>query len=253
MPDLQYRISGFAPADVEAALDLWDEAIAVLVEHHTPDEADSFFVLHDGSATWGAPGAPQLIALHITRDLTARTFAIAEATHPTVPFAQRWLAERGCDPDTIRLPEGRYALPADALTSQLEEQIRHSGGRYEVKDHYTHGSEPYETWVMVRDTDPGSVDRPVRIFLEEADLKAFTYTLREGAFRDGTAANQWLFDSDTPLPEPTEHLPLARRRAQAALARSTTDPQKPATVAPSAEATTPAPASGVQQTQRGAR
>ncbi|MCC9707114.1 glycosyl hydrolase [Streptomyces sp. MNU76] len=252
-----FRLDGLTPADESSAeaegdIELWDDLFSALAEHHTPDGKQSFFVIHDGSATWGIPGAPQLIALHVTRDLTARTFRIEQADHPTVPFAQLWLAGRGCPPDALQLPEDQHVEPADALTVRIEGQIRHSGARYEIKDHYTHDSVPYETWVMVRDSDPSAADLPVRIFLEEADLDAFTYTLREGAFRDGTSASQWLFDRDTPLPEPSEHLISADRRTRAALARSATG--RPATVASvPAPPLGPAPSPHAQSHRRGGR
>ncbi|MFF8990859.1 glycosyl hydrolase [Streptomyces sp. NPDC014983] len=251
------RLDGLTPADESSAeaegdIALWDALFGTLAEHHTPDGKHSFFVIHDGSATWGIPGAPQFIALHISRDLTARTVRIEQANQPTVPFAQLWLAGRGCPPDAVQLPDEAHSEPADALTTHIERQIRHSGDRYEIKDHYTHDSEPYETWVMVRDSDPRAADLPMRIFLEEADLDAFTYTLREGAFRDGTSANQWLFDRETPLPEPPEHLVSADRRTRAALARSTTGQLATAASVP-APPVGPAPSAGAPSHRRGGR
>ncbi|MFP8941703.1 glycosyl hydrolase [Streptomyces fenghuangensis] len=245
MPD--YRLDGLTPADQAAAdakerLDLAGDDFRVLVGHHTADAAHSFLVLHDSSATWGLPGAPQLVSLHIARDLQAGTFRIEEAQHAMLPFAQRWLVARGCDPAAIRLPEGRYSRPADALTTEIEERIVRSGGRYEVLDHHTRDGEPHETWVMVRDTDPGAAQRPVRLFLEEADLDAFTYTVREGAFRDGTSANQWLIDRDTPLPETVRHPGAPDLRARAALSRSSGTGTHP-----TADAARVAPASEPQQ------
>ncbi|MFI1953160.1 glycosyl hydrolase [Streptomyces xinghaiensis] len=252
-----FRLDGLTPADefsaeAEGDIELWDDLFSALAEHHTVDGKQSFFVIHDGSATWGIPGAPQVIALHITRDLTACAFRIEQADHPTVPFAQLWLADRGCPPDAIQLPQDQHIEPADALTIRIENQIRHSGTRYETKDHYTHDSVPYETWVMVRDSDPSAADLPVRIFLEETDLDTFTYTLREGAFRDGTSANQWLFDRDTPLPEPPEHMISADRRTRAALARSTTGRLATASSAPTPPPG-PAPSPGAQSHRGGGR
>ncbi|MFF4520524.1 glycosyl hydrolase [Streptomyces bluensis] len=252
-----FRLDGLAPADESSAeaegdIGLWDDLFSALAAHHTPDGKQSFLVIHDGSATWGIPGAPQFIALHITRDLATRTFRIEQADRPTVPFAQLWLAGRGCPPDAIQLPKDQHIEPADALTTRIECQIRHSGARYEIKDHYTHDSVPCETWVMVRDSDPSAANLPVRIFLEATDLDVFTYTLREGAFRDGTRANQWLFDRDTPLPEPPEHVTSADRLTRVALARSTSG-------RPAAAASVPAPpigpalSPGAQSRRRGGR
>ncbi|MEW2403482.1 glycosyl hydrolase [Streptomyces sp. NPDC046862] len=252
-----FRLGGLTPADESSAeaegdIGLRDDLFRTLAEHHTPDGKQSFLVIHDGSATWGLPGAPQFIALHITRDLATRTFRIEQADHPTVPFAQLWLASRGCPPDAIQLLEDQRLEPADALTVHIEGRIRHSGTRYEIKDHYTHDSVPYETWVMVRDSDSSAADLPVRIFLEETDLDAFTYTLREGAFRDGSSANQWLFDRDTPLPEPPEHLVSADRRIRAALARSTTSQPATAASVPAPTAVS-APLPGASSHRRGGR
>ncbi|GAA2405562.1 hypothetical protein GCM10010420_36770 [Streptomyces glaucosporus] len=249
MPD--YHLDGFTPADQAAAdardyLDLAGDDFHVLADHHTADAAHSFLVVHDGSATWGVPGAPQLVSLHITRDLRARTFQVEHAQHAMLPFAQRWLVARGCDPAAIRLPEGRYSRPADALTAQLEERIVRSGERYQVLDHHTRDDEPHEIWVMVRDTDPGAAQHPIRIFLEEADLDTFTYTMREGAFPDGVSANQWLTDRDTPLPEPAQHPDAPNRRTVAALSRSTSS----AGARPVPGTTRVTPAKGTGQCQR---
>ncbi len=246
VPD--YRLDGFAPADQAAAdardyLDLAGDDFHVLADHHTADAAHSFLVVHDSSATWGVPGAPQLVSLHITRDLQARTFRIEHAQHAMLPFAQRWLVARGCDPAAIRLPEGRYGRPADALTAQLEERIVCSGERYQILDHHTRDYGPHKIWVMVRDTDPSAAQRPIRLFLEEADLDTFTYTVREGAFQDGVSANQWLTDRDTPLPEPAQHLDTPDRRTAAALSRSTGS----AGARPAADITRVTPANEPQQ------
>ena len=83
------RLDGLTPADESSAeaegdIALWDDLFGTLAEHHTLDGKHSFFVIHDGSATWGIPGAPQFIALHISRDLTARTVRIEQANQPTV-------------------------------------------------------------------------------------------------------------------------------------------------------------------------
>ncbi|MEU1906578.1 hypothetical protein [Streptomyces hygroscopicus] len=238
---------GFAPADevtaeAEGDLDVWGDSYDSLAEHHTADGKHSFFLLHDSLATWGIPGEPQLISLQIIRDLQARTFRIDQARQPTVPFAQRWLINRGCPSQAIQLPQGEHIVPADTLTSHLEDQIRSSGDRYDIEDHFTCDWRvpPYETWVMVHDRHPGSTDLPVRIFLEASDLTTFTYTLREGAFRDSSSARTWLCDRDAPLPAPPKHLTSANRRARAALARCITGPHRdgiastPAALAPAA-------------------
>jgi hypothetical protein len=246
MPDSpDFRLDGLTPADFTAAeavdsLSLSFDTLATLAQHHTDDHARSFYVLHDTSATWSAsPGTPQLVALDIARDPDAGTFRIDRSAQPTAPFAQRWLINRGCPSDAIQLRQDMDIEPADELTTRIEEQIRTSGDRYEVTDHYTHDGASYEAWVMVHDQDHGSAELPVRLFLEEADLGDFTYTLREGAFADTAGAQAWLADRDTPLPAPRA---ADVTRSEAALARTTaTYPAAPATSAPPSVAPAAAP------------
>lgn len=217
---LDFHLDALQPTDPDsqyAAQRMWPGDLTVLAEHHTPD-GSSYVVAHDRSVTWGVPGAPQIAAIKVTRDLSRNTFTFESTYHATVAFAQNWLAERGCPPERISRVGDGFMKPADDLTVRVEEQIRTSGARYEVLDSSTSDYDPRETWILALDSD--AVQAPVRLFLEEADLGTHTYTMREGAFCDEDAARQWLDDRSGPLPQPPEHREAAVLRTRAALTRS---------------------------------
>nr|WP_203673458.1 MULTISPECIES: glycosyl hydrolase [unclassified Streptomyces] len=220
----------FEPADAASARaesNLWAADLTVLAEHHTaPTGSQSYLVAHDRSVTWGVPGDPQLVAIKIERDPGNRTYTFESASHATVSFAQNWLIERGCPPESIAQGTD-FIAAADDLTVRVEEQIRASGDRYEVLDSRSWDYDPCESWTMVHDSS--AAQAPVRVFLDEGDLKANTYTVREGAFADREPAQEWLDNRDGPLPEPPEYRRDATAlRTRAALSRSTgpaVDPQ----------------------------
>ncbi|WP_093801763.1 glycosyl hydrolase [Streptomyces sp. Wb2n-11] len=250
-----FDLDELAPADAaseEAAERFWSGDLTALSQHRTtPNGSHSFVVAHDRSATWGVPGAPQVVAIAVARDLSQFTFTLETSYHATVPFAQNWLVERGCPPERIAQVGDGYVKPADDLTLQVEQQIRESGTRYEVLDAYTSDSDPCETWALARDSRAGQA--PVRVFLEEWDYDADTYTMREGAFADVGAARCWLDDRSGPLPEPPEYRnhdgAVGRARvARIALARSAG-----ASVAPKAGLDSPRtpPAGPVQRPVQG--
>ncbi|MEU0447539.1 glycosyl hydrolase [Streptomyces tendae] len=228
MNAFDFGIADLAPADQpsEDAMEAFRTGdLAVLSQHHAaPDGSHSFILAHDRSATWGAPGEPQLVAIAVARDLSRSTFTFETSHHATASFAQNWLAERGCPLDRIALRGGDYIEPADDLTVQVERQIQSSGTRYEVLDTFTSDYDPSEAWTLVRDSH--AVQTPVRLFHEEWDHDAGTYTMREGAFADVDAAQTWLDERSGPLPEPPEYSDhngavVRARIARIALARST--------------------------------
>ncbi|MYS67836.1 hypothetical protein GTW66_28695 [Streptomyces sp. SID5473] len=198
-----YRLDGFTAATAEVERDFFhatisDDSFVPLAAHHSPDDRDSYLLFFDQSATWGIPGSPAYVALHLTRDAELGTFRFSQETHPLVPLGQRWLIEQGCPPEGIGLTNTHGLQPADPLTTLLENRLRTGPeDRMKVLDHYTNDE---ETWALLHDTDPASAELPFRVFLEEVSFQENTYTVREGAFATADAADDWLSDRDTPLP-----------------------------------------------------
>ncbi|MEU3792982.1 glycosyl hydrolase [Streptomyces fructofermentans] len=222
--ELDFRLDDFEPADAVSELaesSPWAGDLTVLAEHHTtPNWAQSYLVAHDGSVTWGVPGEPQLVAIKITRDPRERTFTLETASHASLAFAQNWLVEHGCPPEPIAQVGADLIQPADDLTVRVEQQIRASGDWYKVLATQTSDYAPCETWTMVRDS--GAAQAPIRVFLEKVATDDRTYTVREGAFVDENAAQDWLDNRDGPLPEPPEYRgDGAALRTRIALTRST--------------------------------
>ncbi|MFI5662280.1 glycosyl hydrolase [Streptomyces sp. NPDC051684] len=224
---LDFDLDDLSPVDdasKEAMETFWAGELTVLSQHHTtPNGSHSFVLAHDRSVTWGIPGEPQLVAISVARDLRQSTFTFETSHHATASFAQNWLAERGCPLDPIALRGGDYIEPADDLTVQVEQQIQKSGTRYEVLDTCTSDYDPSEAWTLVRDSC--ATQTPIRLFHEEWDHDAGTYTMREGAFADVEAAQTWLNERGGPLPEPPEYSDhngavVRARMARTALARS---------------------------------
>ncbi|WP_405988384.1 glycosyl hydrolase [Streptomyces sp. NBC_00986] len=220
--ELDFRLDDFEPADTaseRAEEAFWPGDLTVLARHHTtPYGSHSFVVAHDRSITWGIPGDPQVVAIVVARDLSLNTFTFESAYHATVAFAQNWLIERGCPPEQITQVDGNFMKPADDLTVRIEQQIRESGARYEILASHTSDFDPCETWTLTRDSS--SDQAPIRVFLEEGDVDAHTYTMREGAFADEDTARNWLEDRSNPLPQPAYRDEAAALRAGVALTRS---------------------------------
>jgi hypothetical protein len=221
--ELDFHLDDLEPADAaseRAEQGLWPGDLTVLAQHHTtPNGSHSFVVAHDRSITWGVPGEPQVAAIMVARDLSLNTFTFESSHHATLAFAQNWLVERGCPPEQIIQVGGDFMKPADDLTVRTEQQIRESGARYELLDSHTSDFDPCETWTLTRDSSTDQA--PIRVFLEEGDTDAHTYTMREGALADEDAARNWLDDRTSPLPQPPEYRDEATAlRAGVALTRS---------------------------------
>ncbi|SHN23124.1 glycosyl hydrolase [Actinacidiphila paucisporea] len=221
--EIDFALDDLGPADLaseQAERVLWLGDLTVLAEHHTaPHASHSYVVAHDTSATWGVPGAPQIVAIKVARDFSLGTFTLESEYHASVQFAQAWLIERGCPPEKITLAEGDFVEAADEQTLRVQQMIREGGRRWDVIDTWTRDSAPCENWTLVRDS--GAAVDPVRVFLEVVDEKALTYTVREGAFPDEDTARHWLENRSTPLPPAPDEQPDATAvRARAALSRS---------------------------------
>ncbi|WP_030578030.1 glycosyl hydrolase [Streptomyces anulatus] len=249
--ELDFRLDDLVPADADseyAEQQFWSGDLTVLTEHHTaPHGSHSYVVAHDGSVTWGVPGEPQVAAIKVARNLSLNTFTMETTYHATVPFAQNWLIEQGCPPEQMAEVGAEGATPADDLTVRIEAEIRESGTRYEVIETDTSDYDPCEAWTLTRDSD--TVQEPIRLFLQEWDINAHTYTLREGAFADEETALRWLDDRSTPLPQPPGHIgEAAALRTRAALARSAGSSEIPRTASGTHQ---PAAAVPVQRSVQG--
>lgn len=231
LPELDLRLDGFDAADEQTEDAFW-RAIGIeqteltpLAEHHTPGGA-SYFVLHNRAVTWGIPGEPQLVALHLERDLEAKTFRFDHAMLPLAAMAQSWLIHRGCPPKAISLPPGMGTAPADEATRALEKRLMGDGDRFALLHSYTRDDpEDMTTVAVLRFLDEHG-PAPFRVLHEGVDTETWTHTLREGGFPTYAEAVQWcearLSGNATPLPpirqadRPTGHsataLPTAVQR-----------------------------------------
>jgi hypothetical protein len=193
---------GFEAADdtdtTHRELRINDTDFLLLKRHHQADS--TFALLYDTAAVWDVPGTARLLAVHLARDRASRTFRIRARRMPLLSLAQQWLVARGCPPEALVLGPGSISQPADAATAELEEHLRSSADRYTLVDHYTDDGEPFEAWALLRDSHPAPDTAAFRLIVESADVRAGTYTLREGAFADEQAAWEWLDDRDRPLP-----------------------------------------------------
>ncbi|MEU6234665.1 hypothetical protein [Kitasatospora sp. NPDC047058] len=170
---------------------------------HTELLTDSYFLVHDGTMTWDIPGSAQYAAVHVQRDLGAGSYRFDYSRHAIAALAQNWLAARGADP-ALTVPAVEGQPEGDAETRELEEFLARSGARFEVVDDYTYDQPDfYKTWIIARDTAPEPGRLPVRVLLEEVDLEAGCYTLRQGGFARVDDARAWV----DRLGEPGNSLP----------------------------------------------
>ncbi|WGD39782.1 hypothetical protein [Streptomyces cathayae] len=199
-PELDLRLDGFEAADEQTQEAFWraiqieQTELTPLAEHHTPDGA-SYHVLHNGAVTWGIPGEPQLVALHLQRDPATKTFRFAHATLPLPAMAQSWLIHRGCPPKEISLAPGTGTTPADETTRALEQRLMSDGDHFALLHSYTDDDpENSATVVVLRSLDEHSPS-PFRVLHEDVDTDSWTHTLREGGFATYAEALQWCDDA----------------------------------------------------------
>ncbi|MGW6742816.1 hypothetical protein ACWGDX_19190 [Streptomyces sp. NPDC055025] len=226
--ELDLRLDGYNAVNDAVKERFWQtigiqqDMLTPLAEHHTEDARHSCYVLHDRSATWGIPGEPQLVALHLSRAPDTLTFRFERAELPLPTMAQSWLIARGCPPDGIRLQPGMWNTPADEATRTLEERLLSDGDHFALLTSYTDDiSDTPQTTVLLRAIDE-RLPQPFRVLLEEADLDAGTHTLREGTFASYGAATawwkQWWSGEDITLPSAPP--PRRHTAARAVPARS---------------------------------
>ncbi|MEU8784856.1 hypothetical protein [Streptomyces sp. NPDC048637] len=191
-----FRLDGYEAVNQNVADQFWQhirieqDMLTLLAEHHTEDSEHSFFVMHDRAATWGIPGEPQLVALHLKRDTAAHTFRFTHQMLPLPSMAQSWLIARGCPEDKILLADGMGTNPANQATRALENRLRRDGDHFALLHSYTHDTGPIEITVLLRALDE-KAPQPFRVLLQEVDTDAWTHTLREGGFPSFEAATQW--------------------------------------------------------------
>ncbi|MET8626618.1 glycosyl hydrolase [Kitasatospora sp. NPDC004669] len=246
MNTLDFRLDGLQAADEHSDLvydHTWVDDFQPISQHDAGER--SFIVAFDTTATWGHPNTANIVSFDVVRDSSQGTFSMHRSEHATVAFAQNWLVNRGCPPDALA-PAFDVPVPADKLSVRVEDRIRRSGERLEVVDYQVIDGDDTEGWNIA--VDRQDKDLPVRLFIESLQPDQYTYTVREGAFADHTAAEDWLEHRSTPLPKAPEYRRDALR-THAALARSTTAPPVAANAA-SVLASAPA-AAAVARPERG--
>ncbi|WP_198358338.1 hypothetical protein [Streptomyces fildesensis] len=196
-PELDLHLDGFEAADPQTERAFWitigvcQDELLPLAEHHSPSGTNSFYVLHDSAATWGHPGDPQIVALHLQRDVTAKTFRFEAKTLPLASMAQSWLIHRGCPATAIDLNPDLGPAPADEATRALELRLMGDGDHFAYGYSYTRDDpNDWVTVVALRAMDERAPS-PFRVVVEEVDTETWTHTLREGGFATVEEALQW--------------------------------------------------------------
>lgn len=226
IPHVDFELDDF-DADEEMYLDFYrqvavrEDMLVPLAEHHTPNGAQSYYVLFDRTATYGHPGMPQYVAVHLKRDREKETFDFEQALLPLPAMAQSWLIHRGCPYEAIGLDPELGPPPADEATRALERRLAGDGDHYAMGYSYTcDDPDDMVTVVALRALDERALS-PFRVVVEEVDTDSWTHTLREGGFDTKDAALQWcdgrLTGEAGPLP-PVR--PAARASHRAGVAKA---------------------------------
>ncbi|MFE3391161.1 hypothetical protein [Streptomyces anulatus] len=219
-------------ADVEKYLDFFhhvsvnQDMFVPVAEHHTPDGADSYYVLFDRSATYGHPGDPHYLAVSLRRDRQRLTFDFEHAPLPLVPMAQSWLIHRGCPSEGIALTHEYGPRPADDATRALERRLMGDGNRFAMGYSYTRDDPDDMVTVVVLRARDDQAPSPFRVLVEEVAADGDTYTLREGGFNRVEDAWQWCNERNSGTAAP---LPPVRPAATAGrpTGTTTTTPRPP--------------------------
>ncbi|MEU9735248.1 hypothetical protein [Streptomyces sp. NPDC048002] len=181
-----------------------EDMLLPLAEHHTAGREHSYYVLFDRTATSGHPGIPRYVAVHLHRHHEKRTFDFEKAQLPLPSMAQSWLIHRDCPADAIGLNPELGPPAADEATRALERRLAGDGDHYALGYSYTRDDpDDMVTVVVLRALDERATSA-FRVVVEEVDPDAWTHTLREGAFATVKEALTWCDDRLTgtagPLP-----------------------------------------------------
>ncbi|MEU9041423.1 MULTISPECIES: hypothetical protein [unclassified Kitasatospora] len=260
-----FTLDGFAPATPEAAhavymLDFLLDTPPLRLQHTpaTGSPRHSYYLFQDEVCIGPDLPAPQFVAAYVQRDPTTATYTTDYEILPMIALAERWLIERGADPDAVTYTGGLYARPDDPATRQVEDRLR-TPGRYEVLAHFTYGWERSPSWVLALDQHAPDPDLAYRVFhqhVDEAitlDIEAFWargsdatdiapgpgwYSLTEHAFATLQEVQEWTRTIDAawvggdpgygyeesftfrPIPTHAIFVPSAGSRAQAAATRT---------------------------------
>lgn len=199
MPEVDFKLDEF-DADEQMCRAFYRQVaveadmLVPIAEHHTASEEHSYYVLFDRTATYGHPGDPQYVAVHLQRDRGKRSFDFEQAPLPLPAMAQSWLIHRGCPPDAIGLDPELGPPPADEATRALGQRLVGDGDHYAMGYSYTKDDpDDWVTVVALRSLHERAPS-PYRVVVEEVDTDAWTHTLREGGFDTVQEALQWCYD-----------------------------------------------------------
>ncbi|MEU8954941.1 hypothetical protein AB0C93_11620 [Streptomyces sp. NPDC048518] len=205
-----FRLDGYDAVNDRVAEQFWQHIgiesteLAVLAEHHTDDQRHSYYVLHNGAVTWGIPGEPQLVALHLQRDVEACTFRFQHERLALVPMAQSWLIARGCPKEAIVLSPGLGTDAADEATKALEDRLTADGDHFALVTSYTDDDPARMQITVLLAAIEEKAPLRFRVLLHEVDTECWTHTLREGGFSTYEQATAWWHahwsGEDVPLP-----------------------------------------------------
>ncbi|MEU6231409.1 hypothetical protein [Streptomyces sp. NPDC047042] len=230
-PEVDFNVDRL-DADEQTLLDFYlqiqlrEDMLAPLAEHHTTSGAHSYYVLFDHTATWD-PGVPQYVAVHLHRHHEKRTFDFEHAALPLPSMAQSWLIHRGCPADGIGLNPELGPPPADEATRALEQRLAADGDHYALGYSYTR-DDPDDAVIVValRALDERATPE-FRVVVDEVDAGAWTHTLREGGFATVEEALKWCEDRLTGMAGPLPPVRAATPATRAGLPPTASVPRPP--------------------------
>ncbi|MGC0405302.1 hypothetical protein RKD27_007946 [Streptomyces sp. SAI-126] len=232
MPEVDFGVDEL-DADEQISRDFYrqvqvnEDMLVPLAEHHTAGREHSYYVLFDRTATLGHPGVPRYIAVHLHRHHERQTFDFEKATLPLPSMAQSWLIHRGCPADAITLDPEQGPPAADEATRALEQRLAGDGDHYALGYSYTcDDPDDMVTVVALRALDERATS-PFRVVVEEVDTVAWTHTLREGGFATVEEALTWCDERLTGTAGPLPTVRPATSATRPALPPTASIPRPP--------------------------